>query len=65
MYNSFVTSIEINTQSLPSPEEIFTTIDRCHRYTGSTCNISDVECGKTFLMYVYAYSGCALSCGDS
>lgn len=51
--NSFVTSIEINTQSLPSPEEIFTTIDRCHRYTGSTCNISDVECGKTFLIRMH------------
>lgn len=58
--NSFVTSIEINTQSLPSPEEIFTTIDRCHRYTGSTCNISDVECGKTFLIYVCIQQMCAL-----
>lgn len=28
--NSFVTSIEINKQSLPSPEEIFTTIESCH-----------------------------------
>lgn len=34
--NSFVTSIEINKQSLPSPEEIFTTIESCSWYNGST-----------------------------
>lgn len=28
--NSFVASMEINKQSLPSPEEIFTPIESCH-----------------------------------
>lgn len=50
--NSFVTSIEINKQSLPSPEEIFTTIESCHgtmaapdQLHSNICNVWMHNCG--------------------
>lgn len=74
--NSFVTSIEINKQSLPSPEEIFTTIESCHgtmaapdQLHSNICNVWMHNCETINVHMTHfeaAWSPCtsATSCGN-